>query len=1240
MRNARSVLLFHLTAIAAVASSVSSIAADWPTWRHDANRSAATDEQLPAKLHINWSRQYLPLKPAWSEDPRLQFDASYEPVVAGKLMFVASSRNDSVTAIDTETGEEKWRFHTEGPVRFAPIATNGRIYFGADDGFFYCLNASDGKLAWKSQVAPTNRKVIGNDRLISVWPMRGGPVLADGKIQFTVGVWPFEGNFLYTLDVENGKPITTEQLAAGVQTTPKSKFETLKDLTPQGYLVATDSKLFIPCGRAVAACQDRKTGKFISHSYSTRGTSSYHVAATGRWLFHGRIGFDTQSKQTLPFAAKSPVVAEDTVFFGQTGTVSAYDLNDPKIVESKDRRGKPVKKIVLRKRWSLSNDQINNVPKDKQEFEKWIAENPLQIDVKAGKRLYGHQSNLVFALDIPADGETPTVSWKATVDSTPSSMLVADGKLFVVTEKGTIGCFSGEKKQPRNYSLPNQRYGQRTKAVDTSAGSAAADLVADLGIKDGYCIALGNSGSGPDFLRPVMDGTNLKVIVVDGEGFDRQRYEEAGLYGEHIASFVANPLQAGLPQYMANLITVRNLKAAGVENDSDLDALVRTVFRSLRPYGGTAVFASTESEHQSLTKFVTAAQLPNAEIKRIGNFTKLTRFGALPGSANWTHEYGDPSNTLMSRDQLVKAPLGVLWFGGPSSDGSLFYNRHYWGPSMAVVDGRMFIQGPGKLSAVDVYTGRILWQVPLKDDDNYRPGRRGNDFEKVLAGFHFLVVSDGIYIVHKKSCLRIDPATGKRLSEFKLPNKEDDWGRIRVQDDLLITEVFRDVPKLGKLAVELAALNRHTGESVWTHKAELSFPVVTVGKDRIFCFDGALDDFYKDWKRRGLIPKTGDVRYLKAIDIKTGKEIWKYTTDVVVTWIGFSQNHDVIMASNKKMMAAFRGKTGTEMWKKYAEGVGFKGHPESYWDRVIIRGNQVIDQRGPGAAYELATGKPIMRKHPITEKMVPWKFTKSGHHCNYAIASPHLLTFRAASAGFCNVESGTTARLDGFRSGCRNSLIPANGVLNAPNFAHGCSCGYSIFTSLALTHLPEAEMWSYSPITLKPKEERVARVGINFGAPGDRMASNGTLWLDYPNVGGSSPSVSIKIKAEQARYFRNHSSFLRGKSQRWVAASGVEGLTSVTVDLDQAKKSARKYTVRLHFSEPDDVKPGQRVFDVALQGKPVLKNLDVAGESGGRNRAVVKEFRGINSNQALEIALIPRVGKPLLCGVEIVAESN
>src|SRR5262245_6453806 len=83
-------------------------AADWPMWRHDAGRSNASPAELPRQLHLQWVREYPPLKPAWPDQPKMQLDAAYEPVVLGQTMFVGSSCTDSVTALDTATGAEKW----------------------------------------------------------------------------------------------------------------------------------------------------------------------------------------------------------------------------------------------------------------------------------------------------------------------------------------------------------------------------------------------------------------------------------------------------------------------------------------------------------------------------------------------------------------------------------------------------------------------------------------------------------------------------------------------------------------------------------------------------------------------------------------------------------------------------------------------------------------------------------------------------------------------------------------------------------------------------------------------------------------------------------------------------------------------------------------------------------------------------------------------------------------------------
>ena len=1218
--------------IVAVNASILS-AGDWPMWRSDANRSASTAEQLPATLHLQWTRQYEPLKPAWPEDPRIHFDATYEPIILGSTMLISSSRNDSVTALETRTGEEKWRFYTNGPVRFAPVAADKRVYFGADDGYFYCLNADDGKLVWKFSAAPSNRKVLGNERLTSVWPMRGGPVLADGQIHFTVGVWPFEGTFLYTLDAATGKKTDGQ---------PAKQIKTLRDVTPQGYLAATDSRLYIPCGRSVVTCLDLNSRRLVpSINYPTSGVTNTNVAVVDQWLFHGGISYDTKSSAQLSITARDPILADDVVYFGNDGDVVAYDLQNPKVVEFKDRRGRPQKRTEMSLRWRLKNKDIRAIPDlPGQQFRQWLTKHPLKVHIKAGSRLYGHQENELFAIDLPSAEGEPGVSWKTTIEGTPSSLLAADGRLYVVTREGAISCFGKEQSEPRHHVDSESL----NVVANDNAAKRAAEILAQSEQRDGYALILGIQNG--RLTEELVRQSNLRLIVIEDDREKvaalRRRLDAQGLYGKRVVVHAGDPLSFGLPPYLANLIVSENPHATGMHKPR---AFAQTVFASLRPYGGVACLELSNSDHDDFVHTVSNSKLPNAEVKRSNSLTLLSRAGSLPGSADWTHEYGDPSNTLMSHDTLVKAPLGVLWFGGPSSSGELFYNRHYWGPSMAVIGGRMFIQGPGKMTAVDVYTGRILWQIPLGENDKINEGRRGNNFEKVLSGFHYLAVEDGIYLVDgRKGCIRFDPATGKKLSRFTLPDPESDWGRIRVKSDLLVTEVFRKVDKdYGiktdeKMPVELIVMNRYSGEIVWSKKAEMSFPLFAISGDRVFCFDGALENLYRDSKRKGLVPKAADTRYVVALDLKSGKELWKYTTDTIATWVNYSEEHDVLMVSNRKGMTAYRGQNGKELWKKYSEGKGFRGHPENLWDKVIVWNDRIIDQRGPGAAYDIETGNPIIRRHPLTNKPIPWEFTKAGHHCNYAIASTHLLTFRAAEAGFCDIVSGNTSRLGGFRSGCRNSLIPANGVLNAPNYAHGCVCGFSLFTSLALTHLPEAEVWSYSAITLKEKDDSIERVGINFGAPGDRLAANGTLWLDYPNVGGSSPAITISTLPKSPQLFQQHSALVEGDELKWVAASGVEGDLTATIVLNPQAEQAKSYTVRLHFSEPHEKNPGERIFDVSLQGETVLDNFDVVATAGKQNRAVVKELHGIQAVKDLKIELKSTRDKALLSGVEIVAE--
>jgi hypothetical protein len=277
---------------------------------------------------------------------------------------------------------------------------------------------------------------------------------------------------------------------------------------------------------------------------------------------------------------------------------------------------------------------------------------------------------------------------------------------------------------------------------------------------------------------------------------------------------------------------------------------------------------------------------------------------------------------------------------------------------------------------------------------------------------------------------------------------------------------------------------------------------------------------------------------------------------------------------------------------------------------------------------------------------LPWGFTRN-YGCNTAIASEHLITFRSAAAGYYDLAGdGGTGNFGGFRSGCTSNLIAAGGLLNAPEYTRSCDCTYQNQTSLALVHDPDVEIWTFNDFAWDGQPVR--RVGINLGAPGDRLAPSGTLWLDYPSRGGPSPDIPVELDADPPDYFRYHSSQVQADPDagelNWVAASGVRNVRSITLTLARGQTSPRKYTVRLHFAEVDRVQPGQRVFDVALQDRQVLEGFDVVREASGPNRAVVKQFNGIEVTDKLKVSLAPSGGEqclpPVLCGIELVAEGS
>ena len=84
------------------------------------------------------------------------------------------------------------------------------------------------------------------------------------------------------------------------------------------------------------------------------------------------------------------------------------------------------------------------------------------------------------------------------------------------------------------------------------------------------------------------------------------------------------------------------------------------------------------------------------------------------------------------------------------------------------------------------------------------------------------------------------------------------------------------------------------------------------------------------------------------------------------------------------------------------------------------------------------------------------------------------------------------------------------------------------------------------------------------------------------------------------------------------------------------------YQVRLHFAEIYWVAPGQRVFNVAINGATVLSNFDIFATAGGKNIALVKQFTATASTSGtIVITYIKGTADyPKSSGIEIIMPSG
>jgi outer membrane protein assembly factor BamB len=185
----------------------------WPTYRHDPQRSGATESAVSADLEVAW-----------------RADIGTQPsgvVVAGGKVLVAGVDTHTVHALDARDGKAAWEYTAGARVDSPPTLHSGLAIFGSADGRVRCVRAADGALVWRFHAAPEHRLVTAFGQLESPWPVPGSVLVQDGKCWFAAGRSShLDGGIrLYALDPATGGVIRSETVYSPDPETGKMALE-------------------------------------------------------------------------------------------------------------------------------------------------------------------------------------------------------------------------------------------------------------------------------------------------------------------------------------------------------------------------------------------------------------------------------------------------------------------------------------------------------------------------------------------------------------------------------------------------------------------------------------------------------------------------------------------------------------------------------------------------------------------------------------------------------------------------------------------------------------------------------------------------------------------------------------------------------------------------------------------------------------------------------------------------------
>lgn len=1111
-------------------------AGDWPTQRHDYSRSGTTDEKLdPLHLREAWVyRSTFPPVQAWpgparwdayGQIPDLRSLRNFDPVfhvsAVGDAVYFGSSADDTVRCLNAATGETRWAFTAEGPIRIAPTVQNGKVYFGSDDGHAYCLSAADGKLLWKFAPSTDRSLVLNNGRLISFWPIRTGIVVSNGTAYFAASMLPWKKSYLSAIDAETGKVDGDSRFV-----------REFANQTLEGAMVASTKHVIVPQGRVAPLAFERTTGKqlgvlqgigsflmladdgqlfqgpgnrkgdIISNVPESKGKpasfqrgNSVVANATTAWVLddHAISAVDRAKRQprwrTIVPHASELLLAGDLLYVGARDEICALDSITGKKVWRHAVHGRAFGLAVANQRLFVSTDEgrvhcfrvdPSYAPKKANEHAIAIIPRAVTFDklpalpIKDGpyvRYLGDDRAEIVWATyeampSVVEFGES-AVEVIRTSKATTQHRIVVNGlrreriyKYRIVGTNQASATF--ELDNGVNFTIPAVT-GSWTSGDETrTTANFASRLITGLSDIGGIAVLV---GSNAELAWQLTKQSSLRVVMLEKNAAAATKARtdllKAGVYGGRVTVLQVDDFEkAPLPQCFANIVLLDRATAK-----SELPMSAKIAYSWVKPNSGELVASTFPLEDEEFkVALVNQFRALNEKSVRVYNAAEkghvMVMRPPLPGVGEWTHMFGQANNTAYSGETLQgrasASDLEVQWLGMPGPRFNIDRNPRKPGP--LAVNGRLFVQGMGRIAAMDAYNGTILWTVEVPRLQRYNLLRDASNW---------CADASTIYLAHDQQCIALDAKTGQvKPVAFDLgkilPDEKNlafEWGYLaRVGEHLLGSTVEKESAykqfwgnknwydeKAGDnnrivCADRFFAVDPKDGSQKWVYTGgAVLHPSICIEAGKAYFVESRNPDLKKKSGRLGLeIFK--DMR-LVALDLATGREEWSQAIHPLQGKASFSMATSggkiVIVSSEAGRFGiySYDAKNGAPLWDKTLKWEA--DHHGKHLSRPAIVGNKLIVRP---YVMNLDTGATLSQAFP------------KGHTCATYCVTEKTLIFRAGELTMWNLDTKQETRWPRLRPDCLLSTIAAQGMVLSPEGGGGCSCG--IWLEISIGFMP------------------------------------------------------------------------------------------------------------------------------------------------------------------------------------------